>query len=76
MSKKGNVIMGLACFFAGIATGFAIAPIKVKVFSENKNGDTYDDVVEESNTDNNEEAKELDETMAEVSEIIIDDTTK
>ncbi len=28
MSKKSGILLGLACFFAGMAIGFLVAPVK------------------------------------------------
>lgn len=41
MKNSEKVLLGAACFFAGVVAGFLIAPIKEGIHCGNNNGNQY-----------------------------------
>ncbi|CDM69382.1 putative membrane protein [Clostridium bornimense] len=62
MKNKEKLLLGAACFFGGIVTGFLIAPIKKGLYCGNNNGNNFlskEDM--EKFIDNLKEGEEKDE---------------
>ena len=62
--KKESLLVGTACFFAGVVAGFMIAPIKNGIVCGNNNGNNNyvnggDEELEEAEEVDGEEALEL-----------------
>ena len=72
MDKNEKILLGAACFFAGVVAGFLIAPIKKGIYCGNNNGNNYMNKDEEENDELNEinEIDEIDKVLDEVNEAI------
>lgn len=64
MDNKEKALFGSICFFAGVAVGFLLTPIKNKVCFENFSCKVFEDLkadsdLEESEVDNEESPEEV-----------------
>ena len=72
MNKKEKILLGAACFFAGVVAGFLIAPIKKGIYCGNNNGNKYGEGNEDDEENNVDKLdKVLDEVLDEVNEAML-----
>lgn len=66
MRKEEKILVGAACFFAGVVAGFLIAPIKKGIYCGNNNGNDYVGKVEK------DIEEELEEVVEELEKFVVE----